>query len=582
MPKARVRLPSTEKRQWYYVLGILAFGALVMLGLLLVQAGPRFSWKTIAFWDTGEDPEIVLALQQRSLEAEEAFRGRIIVGVPTDEDLRPLREAIALQREFIDRTKTPDTRNLIRLDQLETLLAEAEAKQLLVEIERAEASARESEAAGDLAGARAAFQRALDAQRRVNSSRAAGVRNSQREAMLARSLQNLEARPLGEQSLEAEAAARALVAKDKWTEALEEFRKAYDLQLRINREFPNSGFVNSVRLERLDIEISSFATGGLIQEIQRMLERGHEAMEGARYSEAALAFRGALERQLRVNAEFPRSRLASRDRAEEYRVLVETAESAPTALRLREQDGIIAESLRNQRIEPARQALQQATDALNAIQTQFRRSTLVDDVTKFRIAYLTQVQDDIVSIQRAVLANLRPIPGHSLEMLATEVPQSIYRRVMQGNPSRNIGDQFPVESVSFDEAVEFCRRLGWILGRPVRLPGIEEFKAGVGRVEIDALADGRAWIGENSGNTSQLVGSSLPSEHGFHDLLGNVAEWLGTPDVVAGTAKVGGGSYVDRASAFIEFPIASRPRNDRSRTVGFRFVVEPKTEGSGG
>jgi hypothetical protein len=54
--------------------------------------------------------------------------------------------------------------------------------------------------------------------------------------------------------------------------------------------------------------------------------------------------------------------------------------------------------------------------------------------------------------------------------MAWPVPQVLFSLVLNANPSRNAGRTRAVDSVSYVEALEFCRRLGWVLGTAVRLP----------------------------------------------------------------------------------------------------------------
>ena len=50
---------------------------------------------------------------------------------------------------------------------------------------------------------------------------------------------------------------------------------------------------------------------------------------------------------------------------------------------------------------------------------------------------------------------------------SAEVPQFMYKIIMDENPSRQIGNQKPVESVTWFEACTFCHKLSLITGQKV-------------------------------------------------------------------------------------------------------------------
>jgi formylglycine-generating enzyme required for sulfatase activity len=158
-------------------------------------------------------------------------------------------------------------------------------------------------------------------------------------------------------------------------------------------------------------------------------------------------------------------------------------------------------------------------------------------------------------------------------MLTTEVPQSLYAQVMNANPSRHAGPTLPVDSVSWPETQEFCQRLGWMLGTTVRLPTEDEWRAAL------VAGEPAAWSAETSGGGSREVALSPANAGGFHDLLGNVAEWL-QPRAPgpAQTAQVAGGSFLDATEALRARPIALFERSEHLRHVGFRVVVERPAE----
>ena len=125
-----------------------------------------------------------------------------------------------------------------------------------------------------------------------------------------------------------------------------------------------------------------------------------------------------------------------------------------------------------------------------------------------------------------------------------EVTQRQWQAVMGRNPShfRNCGRECPVERVSWNDVQAFIGRLNArSRGRPYRLPTEAEWeyaaRAGTGTDTYagdvrrsrgnDPVVNRIAWYDENSGKRSHRVGRKAANAWGLHDLLGNVAEWVG-------------------------------------------------------
>lgn len=110
-----------------------------------------------------------------------------------------------------------------------------------------------------------------------------------------------------------------------------------------------------------------------------------------------------------------------------------------------------------------------------------------------------------------------------------EVTQREFEVVMGANPSLFADPQRPVECVSWNEAVEFCRRLTEAEGRAGRLPEGHVYRLPT-VAEWDGLAEG---VPMNEGiSTAQEpmwqtepVGARGASALGLHDVSGNVWEW---------------------------------------------------------
>jgi len=109
-----------------------------------------------------------------------------------------------------------------------------------------------------------------------------------------------------------------------------------------------------------------------------------------------------------------------------------------------------------------------------------------------------------------------------------EVTQAQWRAVMGGDQSRFKGDNLPVETVSWDDAKDFCRKLSQMTGEEYRLPTEAEWEYACRAGTTGAYAgdpDAMAWYGMNSGRGTHPVGRKLPNAFGLYDMHGNVREW---------------------------------------------------------
>ena len=115
-----------------------------------------------------------------------------------------------------------------------------------------------------------------------------------------------------------------------------------------------------------------------------------------------------------------------------------------------------------------------------------------------------------------------------------EVTQAQYEAVMGTNPSDFKGDNLPVETVSWNNAVEFCQKLSQKEGKAYRLPTEAEWeyacRAGSSTRfcfgDNDSGLDDYAWYGhEKAGTKTHPVGQKNSNDFGLYDMYGNVSEW---------------------------------------------------------
>lgn len=118
-------------------------------------------------------------------------------------------------------------------------------------------------------------------------------------------------------------------------------------------------------------------------------------------------------------------------------------------------------------------------------------------------------------------------------MGVTEVTQAQWKAVMRNNPSKFTGDDLPVESISWYDAVRFCKKLSRATGKRYRLPTEAEWeyacRAGTQTRfyfgDDPNLLGEYAWWAADSQERTHPVGQKKPNAFGLHDMLGNVAEW---------------------------------------------------------
>ncbi|NLX26683.1 MAG: SUMF1/EgtB/PvdO family nonheme iron enzyme [Lentisphaerae bacterium] len=116
------------------------------------------------------------------------------------------------------------------------------------------------------------------------------------------------------------------------------------------------------------------------------------------------------------------------------------------------------------------------------------------------------------------------------------VTQAQWLQVMGSNPSHFKGVDLPVETVSWYDAMEFCRKLTALERQAGRLPdGFEytlpteaqwEYACRAGTTgDYAGNLDAMAWYDSNSGSKTHPVGTKQPNAWGLYDMHGNVWEW---------------------------------------------------------
>ena len=183
-------------------------------------------------------------------------------------------------------------------------------------------------------------------------------------------------------------------------------------------------------------------------------------------------------------------------------------------------------------------------------------------------------------------------------LLETEVTQRMWKNVMGENPSKNKGDDLPVECVSRSDCQKFIDEFNTVAeipeGYEASLPTEARWEyacragstgpyAGTGK-----LAE-MGWYLGNSGKKTHEVKEKKPNAWGLYDMHGNVCEWcLDWKDDYAkssaedpegpesGTFRVlRGGSWSDYAENCRSARRWRHRSTYRSETLGFRLALVP-------
>ena len=126
----------------------------------------------------------------------------------------------------------------------------------------------------------------------------------------------------------------------------------------------------------------------------------------------------------------------------------------------------------------------------------------------------------------------------SFHLGQTEVTQGQWKAVMGTTPWKdrsavNEGDDYPATYVSWDDAVEFCRKLSEKEGVEYRLPTEAEWEYAcrAGTTTLYSFGDDEsqlgeyAWYSETTDDGTHIVGQKKPNPWGLFDMHGNMFEW---------------------------------------------------------
>ena len=556
---------------------LVALITVVVLGgfWFLSQLGPKdVDFRNFDY--TVELSDAIKAIQQESIELEAQFEEVLVLREPLPEDINLLKKSLHKQKAYQAATIGVDPEGYNRQMNLEERYQNLAAESLrLVSLDlefKAEALATRQ----DYESARTKYREAYEQQKQINETFPLSLSyNLGRATRLQRQAIYCMAEPLLQRSLTLENEADLLIEAKKWGQAEERLQQAADLQDKLNREYRDTNQASVFRLEGLRVKLVGIRSGQSYMEVRRVAELADERRAVSENLEAAALYQEAARLQRQLNEAYRDSPYASSERVSEYQRKSQTSESFELGLEIERNRDFMQQLLSERRTFEAAEVIASLRRDIRQMQEAFPHSSLNDDDLQLEIRYLNLVQNDLGFIQDRIYNAVLPIPEiEGWRMLRTEVPQALYSLIMGTNPSRNQGDVRPVDSISWTEAKNFCERLSWILGQPVRLPTENEFRQALGRLRYVVLED-RVWSAADADGVPQAIGTKEPFASGFYDLLGNTSEWLESIDrFETEPASHIGGHAQDRIESIFTVPLREAPRGERNRLTGFRIVVK--------
>ncbi|MGJ8638936.1 MAG: formylglycine-generating enzyme family protein [Opitutaceae bacterium] len=567
--------PTVAKRVFQGFLWVCAAAAVLVGFWFLTRLGPQ----TVDYREVRENLVVsddIVALKAKSMELQAQFEEVLAIREAEDQDIVILKQALDTLEQYLDQYPGIDSDAEKHRSDLRQRYQDLAASGMYKESLELERDAESLALVKDYENARIKYREAYRLQNKINEDfPISSAYDVGRATRMQRQARYLTAQPLYERSVEFEKKGIEFMEAHDWEQAEEHLQTALSIQDQLNREFRGTNQSSVSRLEELRIKLVGIRSGQSYLEVERVSELADASRVKGENLEAASFYLEAARLQRQLNEQYTDSPYASSEQVAEFQRKAQTAESFELGREIELNNDRLKTFLAKRQTYEAAEVISELRRDIKQMQDAYPRSSLNDEELQLKIRYLNLVQNDLGFIQDRVYDSLLPIPEEKQwKMLRTEVPQALYSLIMGTNPSRNQGDVLPVDSVSWSEAKSFCKRLSWIIGKPVRLPTENEFRQALGKLRYVVLED-HVWSVANAAGVAKGVGLKTPFASGYFDLLGNVSEWLESLDRFNDEdARHIGGHAQDRLEAIFTVPVRDAARGERNRMTGFRFVVE--------
>jgi tetratricopeptide (TPR) repeat protein len=514
----------------------------------------------------------ITALKEISQKKEDAFEEiKLSKADLTETDTELLDEAVKSLERYTELASS-DNEQVARL-------AVLRRQQHIVHAERLRAAARKSEARADQEGEQVSglavseLKKAQEAEKEIEKKwYDSGLGNPGKITQLDVRIRRLEAEPIWKKTRELAAQAEGFFKEQKLSEAEDCFKESIRLEREFTEKYRDVLNTEFNRLDKLNARLETVRSYPQQQALEKIEKeaQGFEAIKD--WAKAAVQWQEAMSQIGKIIVQYPLSQYASRTHEIELVKHRNLARYRPEIDAALNDLGSLRQMLRTKQIDAAADKARALLERMNKLETISPGLFPESNPAVQEVDYITKHEGTMRVLLPLLDRLLLPVPGTpKQQLLKHEVAQSFYSLVHGKNPSALVRGTAPVESVSYEDADVFCREVSWLTGRTVRLPTLAEIKLAAGDL-TQPPARQQAWSFDSTdGLTVMDTATSQPNYFGFYDIIGNVEEWVEAEANTSVATVVGGNvNWVPAAG----LPQRQAQKKERSRTLGFRFIVE--------